>query len=380
MCLAALVLGFIPLGDVRVSTAAELRAALRDAKPGTCVLLSPGDYEGFSAEHIRGSTDKPIELRSADPKQPAVFTGGLHLQAPQHLVLADFEIRGASANGLNIDDGGALDHSAHHLVLRGLAVRDCGRNGNEDGIKLSGVADFRLEACTVERWGRGGSAVDMVGCRDGLLLDCTVRDRDENAAATGVQLKGGTHDVTLRDCTFVDAGQRAVNIGGSTGLAFFRPKPAGFEARAITVEGCTFTGSLAPLAFVGVDGATVRFNTFVRPRKWLARILQETREPGFVPSRKGVFTDNLIVYRSDELRTAVNVGDATAPETFEFARNWWHCEDAPSRPAPALPTPEKDGLSGAAPLFVDLAAGNYRQSPKSPALKFGAFARPGRER
>ena len=123
MLLAALVLACVPLGDLRVSTTAELRAALRDAKPGTCVLLSPGEYEGFSAEHIRGSADKPIELRSADPEQPAVFTGGLHLQAPQHVVLADFEIRGAPANGLNIDDGGALDHSAHHLVLRGLGPR-----------------------------------------------------------------------------------------------------------------------------------------------------------------------------------------------------------------------------------------------------------------
>jgi hypothetical protein len=50
-----------------------------------------------------------------------------------------------------------------------LAVRDCGGRANHDGIELSGVRDFRLERCTVERcmverWGRGGSAVDVVGC------------------------------------------------------------------------------------------------------------------------------------------------------------------------------------------------------------------------
>ena len=40
-----------------------------------------------------------------------------------------------------------------------------------------------------------------------------------------------------------------VNIGGSTGRAYFRPRPEGFEAKDITVEDCTFVGSGA--AFVG---------------------------------------------------------------------------------------------------------------------------------
>ena len=81
-------------------------------------------------------------------------------------------------------------------------------------------------------------------------------------------------------------------------------------------EGSTFVGSEAPIAFVGVDGANVRWNTFYRPRKWVARILQETREPGFVPSRRGVFADNLVAYRSDEVTTAVNVGPETEPNVL----------------------------------------------------------------
>jgi hypothetical protein len=77
-----------------------------------------------------------------------------------------------------------------------------------------------------------------------------------------------------------------VNIGGSTGIPYFRPPldqwPAGVpksEARNIVVEGNTFIGSLSPICFVGVDGATVRFNTIYKPGKWAFRILQETTAP-----------------------------------------------------------------------------------------------------
>ncbi len=34
-----------------------------------------------------------------------------------------------------------------------------------------------------------------------------------------------------------------MNVGGSTGLAYFRPKSPGYEAKDITVEDCTFIGS-----------------------------------------------------------------------------------------------------------------------------------------
>jgi hypothetical protein len=218
----------------------------------------------------------------------------------------------------------------------------------------------------------------MVGCRDGVIAGCTIRDRDDEPAATGVQMKGGSRSISVVGSRFEHAGQRAINVGGSTGLEYFRPKPEGFEARDITIEGCIFVGSLAPIAFVGVDGASVRFNTFYRPRKWLARILQETRGEGFVPCRAGRFTDNLVVYRASELAVAVNVGPDTDPASFEFARNFLYCEDEPTRARPAFPVPELSPAGGRDPQFRDAARSDLRLLEASPARAFGAEAWPGR--
>jgi hypothetical protein len=362
--------------EVRVATTAELRRALDEALPGARILVEPGTYEGFHVSDVAGGAADPILVEPADPARRPVFRGTVHLSDVAHLALSGLEIAGAPGNGLNVDDGGTFETPSQHLALRDLWVQDCGGRGNDDGIKLSGVDDFVVEGCTIERWGRGGSALDAVGCRRGRIEACTVRDREQDAAASGVQLKGGSREIEVLRCRFEHAGQRAVNLGGSTGLAYFRPWPEGFEAKDVRVEGCTFVGSLAPVAFVGCDGASVRWNTFYRPRKWLARVLQETREPGFAPCRGGVVADNLIAYRSDELAVAVNVGPATAVETFEFARNYWHCIDDPGRPRPDLPTAEVDPAGGADPQFVDAEDGDLRLGAGSPARRHGADAAP----
>lgn len=183
----------------------------------------------------------------------------------------------------------------------------------------------------------------------------------------------------IRRNRFEYAGSRALNIGGSTGLEFFRPPLSGegerWEAQGIHVEGNTFVGSLSPVAFVGVDGAVVRFNTFYRPQRWLIRILQETTAPGFVPCRGGHFTDNLVAFHSGEWSAGgVNVGANTAPSTFQFARNWWFCLDAPARSRPTLPVAETDGVYGRDPQFRDPAAGDLRLQPGSLAVGVGAEA------
>ncbi len=285
-------------------------------------------------------------------------------------------MRGQRSNGINIDDGGSFDTPSHHLTLEGLRVEDVGPQGNNDGIKLSGIDDFVVRRCVVEGW--GGQAVDMVGCHRGRIEDCDFRGKEGFSQHTGPQTKGGSADIVIRGCRFHRAGTRAVNIGGSTSRSVFRPQNALYEAKNITVEGCTFVDCEAPLAFVGVDGATVRFNTIYRPKTWVVRILQETTDEGFPPSRNGRLERNLIVLRRAELRTVVNIGRGTAPESFVFCENWWFFEDQPTTSArPELPTAEQSGVYG---LDPKIAIDGSRLTPQNPkAAMFGALALPQHE-
>lgn len=368
--------GFGAERAVEVADGASLRAALRAARPGTRIRIAPGRYSpGVYVAGLTGTEQGPIVIEGAQEKRPPSFEGGgegWHLSDCAYVTLRNIAVRGQSSNGINVDDGGSFDSPSHHIVLDGLRISEVGPQGNHDPIKLSGVTDFTVRNCVIEGW--GGQAVDMVGCHRGLIEGCEFRGKKGFSQGTGPQTKGGSSRVVIRRCLFLDAAARGVNLGGSTGLAFFRPKGALYEAKDITVEECVFVGCEAPVAYVGVDGAVVRFNTFFRPRKWVMRILQETTKEGFAPCRRGRFEDNLIVFRRAEVGVFVNVGPNTQPETFRFARNLWYCEDRPEASRPRLPVAETGGVYAVDPRLAE--GGPDRFRPRNPkAAAFGAHAR-----
>ncbi|MBM3214262.1 hypothetical protein FJZ36_05050 [Candidatus Poribacteria bacterium] len=384
LALAVLVVPCAMASETIVRDRNALQAAVASAKPGDRILIAPGTYEG--GLYFRGVTGEPgnrIVIAALDSTNPPVFDGGgqaMHIAGASHLELRDLVSANMTGNGWNLDDGGNFG-SARDIVLSGIRVRDVGPEGNRDGIKLSGLNGFVVENCVVERWGTGGSGIDMVGCHNGLIAGCRF-ETTPTQTSEGVQMKGGTADVVVRGNRFVNAG-RGVNIGGSTGLEFFRPalnldgSMENSEARAIVVEGNTFIGSGAAVAFVGVDRAVVRYNTIYRPGRWALRILQENRSETFVPSRNGVFERNLIAFRSDAWASSgVNIGPNTAPETFRFASNWWYCLDAPARSHPDLPTEEAHGTYGVDPALADPEAGDFAPKAGSPAAGVGAHALP----
>lgn len=373
------VASFLPCGlinsalaeEIHVSNRDELVDALARAKPGTTIAIAGGVYQGgISQAKLTGTIESPIVIAAADAKNPPVVEGGgsgLHLTSPAHVELRDLVFQDARGNGLNIDDSGNTDTPAHHVVLRNIVVRDVGPRGNRDGIKLSGLRDFRIEGCRVERWGAGGSAIDMVGCTAGVVSKCKFSDAGGDAA-NGVQTKGGSSDIIIERCRFENFGGRGVNIGGSTGLPYFRPRDATYEARNITVEDCEFIGGMAAVAFVGVDGALVQHNTIYRPKRWPIRILQENTDQRFATCRNGKLVKNVIVFRSDEVRQVFNIGPNTAPETFTISGNVWACLDRPDDTKQLIRSPvaETNGTYGAAPKFNDAANGDVRLPNRQP--------------
>ncbi|OQB85950.1 MAG: hypothetical protein BWX88_01350 [Planctomycetes bacterium ADurb.Bin126] len=364
LSLGALVHG----GETTVRTTQELRRAAQAARPGDVIRIAPGDYAGgIYLSNLAGREGQPVVIRGADPARPPTFAGGgsegWHLSDCKHLTLGDIVVKGYSGNGINIDDGGSFDTPAHHIVLENVTVLETGPRGNHDALKMSGVDQFAVRNCRFEAW--GGSAIDMVGCHKGVVDSCRFVGRQGFSQDNGVQTKGGTTGILIQGCTFERAGQRAINLGGSTGLAFFRPKAEDFEARDITVAGNRFVGGMAHVAFVTSQGGHVHHNTFYLPEKWLLRILQEMPAP-FKPAAGGVFEKNLIVY-DRRMNPTVNVGPRTAPQTFTFRSNAWFATHG-ARP-PGLPVAESGGLYQVDPKLTRPGTSEMKAASDDPRLK-----------
>jgi hypothetical protein len=322
---------------------ATLRATLADLKPHATLQIAPGDYPG--GHHITGI--EHLTLEALDKNNPPRFIGGntaFQFSRCPHLTLSHLHITGQSANGLNLDDGGQLDSPTPGITLDHLEVSDIGPTGNHDAIKCSGLKQLTIRDCSITGW--GGQGIDFVGCHDSLITNCRFTGKPGFTASAAIQLKGGTSGIIVEKCRFLNAGERPLNIGGSTGLAYFRPPGTQHEAASIVVRDNHIEGSLCAAAFVGVDGAEFSDNTILYPTKWIFRILQETREPGFAPCRNVLIKNNRITFRRSQVQTDINLSDGTAPETFRFESNHWLAEDLPARSQPKLPTQETAGTYG----------------------------------
>lgn len=332
--------------EVVVRDAQQLRSAIQNAQDGMTLRIGPGEYPG--GWQVSGVTNLTVE--ALDPEQPPVFRGGnagWHFSRCAGLKLRHLHVVGQKVNGLNFDDGGRLDHPVEGIVIEHLQVRDIGPQGNHDAIKCSGLRRLTVRDCIIAGW--GGQGIDLVGCHDSLITGCRFEGKEGFSASAGVQVKGGSSGVIVEKCHFVNAGERPLNAGGSTGLPYFRPQGAGYEAKDLIIRNNIIEGSSCAVAFVGVNGVEFSGNMVLFPQRWLFRILQENTGEGFVPCRNGIVRANRFVFRRADLRADVNVGGGTAPETFRFEANQWFAEDQPGASRPKLPVEEIDGRYGEEP-------------------------------
>ena len=186
-----------------------------------------------------------------------------------------------------------------------------------------------------------------------------------------IQAKGGTAWIRIEGNFFKDGGQRALNLGGSTGLQFFRPDTAHYEAAYLQVYANIFVGSWAPIAYTGSVHVEVVNNTFYQPENWVIRILQETVDPNrFLECGDNLFINN-IIYLDHNLNTETNIGSNTRPETFLFSNNLWYNAALPNWTGPDIPTPDPNQILNLDPLFLDPANDDFSISTGSPAAGAG---------
>ena len=357
---------------------ATLSATESVLNPGDTVLLQGQVFSDGTQflNDVQGTAEAPIVIM-ASPGESPIFRGGteaIHLINCRHLELNGITVEQQTGNGINIDDGGDYSTPAAHITIRNCEFRDMAASGNNDLLKLSGLDSFLIENCTFTNGGAGGSGIDMVGCHWGIIQDCEL----DNAGVTGIQNKGGTRFITIRRNVLRNMSQRALNLGGSTGLQFFRPPlpdpiENAYEASDIEVYSNIFINNWAPIAYVGAGNIVVRNNTFYSPDNWVIRILQENTNIGFLPCQNNEFSNNIIYQESD--LTEVNVGANTLPETFLFSHNLWYNASSDNW-APQLPATTVQQLLGD-PQFTAAAAEDFTLMMDSPAVGSGfSFGEP----
>jgi hypothetical protein len=336
----------LPGQTINVTNDQELKSALADIKGGCVVNIAPGEYSGgWSLRNVARLT-----IQGSDAANPPLFKGGSiawHFSRCDGLTLRHLRVRGQTANGINLDNGDAQQSLTSGITLQGIQVMDIGPKGNRDGIKCSGLRAFTIRECVVEGW--AGQGIDFVGCHQGLVTECRFAGKEGFSATAGVQIKGGSADIVVEKCRFVRAGQRPLNVGGSTGRAYFRPPDARHEATRIVVRKNVFEGGPCAAAFVGADGAEFTKNTILYPEKWIFRILQENREEMMVPCQNVVIRDNAIVFRRSQVQVDVNESPGVNAASFRFEGNRWYAEDRPTASKPRLPSQEVGGEWGTDP-------------------------------
>lgn len=354
--------------------------ALQGVQPGDAIRLLPGTHApGTFISNLAGTSNAPIWIGGVPGLERPLISGGntaLQLSRARYVIVENLEISGASANGINCDDGGDYTNTnaTRHVLFRNLSIHSIGTGGNQDGLKLSGVYDYAVLDCQFAQLSAGGSGIDHVGCHRGLIARCTFTDAGSNA----IQCKGGSADLEIRWNRFTNAGARAINLGGSTGFEFFRPPltatAPNAEARNIRVVANFFQGSDTPVAFVGAIDSLVANNTIIQPMRWLFRILQETTSSGgytFLPCSQNEFVNNLVYFDRSQISTYVNIGPNTDAPSFTFAHNLWYAFNQPGQSQPTLPAAEINGFYGLNPLFADTAAGDFTVPTNSPTTGQG---------
>jgi hypothetical protein len=329
---------------------ATIRLACLAATPGDVVLLTDAIHtDASTVDNLVGRADAYVTITGRGPAQTRVEGGrGLQFSRPAFIRIENLTMSGQTGNAINIDDGGTITQPAHHVEVRNVHFERMQATGNIDYLKLSGLDTFLIDNVVMVDGAAGGSGIDMVGCHEGTIQ----RSRFSRMGSNAIQAKGGTRWITIRQCAFLEGGQRALNLGGSTGLAFFRPADAPHEAADLLVHSNLFVGGPTPFGYVGCERVRCINNTIVQPSRWIFRILQETVDPTrFVPCGNNVFRNNLVVYDA-QVSTHVNVGPNTAAETFSIDHNvWFNVSDA-SRSQPQLPVNEVNGIYGRNPMLV----------------------------
>jgi len=258
-----------------------------------------------------------------------------------------------------------------------VSIKRIGPKGLRHALALSGLEGVRIQKCRFEGW--GGSAIEIVSCRDMVIEDCIFIGLDEHSQENGIRARAGSDRIHIEKCRFENAGVRVVCLGGPSLMTEFSPElpeklPKDtllFEMQRATVERCTFIGGKCPVVFSNAEDCVVRNNTILRPTHCVFAILAEQTDPRFGTGKRCIWGFNLAVWEPGDIQRFVEFGPGVNREHFYLEENLWWSTENPEHRSKLGTFPGKDS-----PVQVDSLDPNLDKNLKPAAEAARGFGAP----
>lgn len=205
-----------------LNTAAAIQTAMKNAAPGTTILIAAGTYRGLQSKSGEGKShfysgrsgteSNPIVLKSCDPARPAVLQGDsvsddsyvLHLTG-DHWVIQDVVITTGTK-------GIVLDHADHNL-LRKVEVHTIGDEGVHirDGSSWNVLDQAKIHDVGLVRPGYGEGVYvgsDSTAAYEHAVVGNVIRSTTfgSGIGAEPIDVKEGADGTIVEYCTFDGTG------------------------------------------------------------------------------------------------------------------------------------------------------------------------------
>lgn len=237
-------------------------------QPGDEIVLFPGTHRQAAFEGIAGTAERPIVIRSLDPRSAVTVEAddvGLHLRDVQHVRVENMMIVGARRAGI-IVEGGEKGPS-EHIELRNVYVTKTGDLSEKSAIRLDRTKSVTVRGARLEGWHHAG--VHVVASEGVRIVGAQFVGTPATPDPFGVVVDGGSSDVQIDRCRFQGSIESAVGLGLAAAPEGPKVPAPDSEvvhlARQVTLERCLGDG-VGRLATIGsCRDVQLRANTLSEP-------------------------------------------------------------------------------------------------------------------
>lgn len=289
-----------------ISKVSELKAALLSSRGGDTIVLAPGVYDGVVLIDTL-DFDPPLTIRSAEPEDPAIFSGRMLIKNSSGVTLEDLDFR------LAPDEPSSWIAQVHLIGSENIHLQN---------VDIEGRIAQPGEGVTPESIGASFGAATLIegyAFGHGVIVRESANVTFDEGVITKVALGVGiidSDDVSMSNFHLHEIRRDGVVVVGSNDVSIadnlfesFRPFISSANLRASDhpdfIQYHNSTGER------GIDSLTISRNAFLQgdgaPVQGIfGRLLPKTNGADQVAYTNFVITDNVI---NNGLPNALNLGD-----------------------------------------------------------------------